>query len=106
MAEHVTADALRVDPHVAAQIKGMLSRGDKLVDIAVWFGLNLRVVHAVQSGALYPFMPLAPEHALPPAGPYSRALAAYAALAAVQDAERRLARQALSATYTLTGSAH
>ena len=47
-----TAQTLRIERHVASQIKGMLSCGDKLVDIAVWFGLNVRIVHAVQCGAL------------------------------------------------------
>jgi hypothetical protein len=91
-----TIQALRIDRHIAEQIKGMLNRGDELVDIAVWFGLNVRVVHGVQTGALHPFAPAAPEHALPPPGPYPSASHAYAALEAVRDAERRLALHALS----------
>jgi hypothetical protein len=102
MSDHATAHALRLERHIAAQIKGMLSRGDKLVDIAVWFGLNVRIVHAVQSGTLQLSAPVAPAHALPPPGPYPRAVHAYAALEAVQDAERRLARQALRESYPPT----
>jgi hypothetical protein len=71
-------------------MKGMLARGDRLEDIAVWFGLNVRVVHSVQSGAAYPFLTPAPIHALPPAGPYANAAGAYSALADVDAAERRL----------------
>ncbi len=94
-----SAHTLRIERHVASQIKGMLNRGDNLVDIAVWFGLNVRIIHAVQCGAVQPSAPVAPDHALPPSGPYPRAIHAYAALAAVQAAERRLARQALGGAY-------
>lgn len=74
----------------AARIKGMLKRGDQVQDIAVWFGLSLRVVKAVQCGAVHPFVAPAPRHALPEAGPYVWASDLYSALAEVNDAERRL----------------
>jgi hypothetical protein len=75
---------------MAATIRGMLARGDQLADIAVWFGLNTRVVQAVQTGAVHPFLDAALDSVLPPRGPYARAAHAYAALAEVHAAERRL----------------
>jgi len=77
-------------------IRGMLARGDALADIAVWFGLNPRVVQAVQTGAVHPFLDAAPDSVLPPPGPYARAGHAYAALAEVHAAERRLFQLAAS----------
>jgi hypothetical protein len=97
MSDTAGSPILQLDQHVAGQIKGMLARGDRLVDIAVWFGLNLRIVHAVQSGAVHPFVPVAPNHALPPPGPYAQAAHAYSALQGVEEAEVRLARRALRA---------
>ena len=99
MRTRATVHTLRLERHIAQQIKGMLHRGDNLVDIAVWFGLNVRLVYAVQAGALHPFAPVAPDRALLPPGPYPRAAHAYAALQAVQDAENRLAQQALSVSH-------
>lgn len=80
----------QLDRGTAAVIKGMLGRGDRIQDIAVWFGVSVRVIHAVQSGAVHPFLALAPQNALPPAGPYSGAARAYFALAEIVEAERRL----------------
>jgi hypothetical protein len=60
----------------ASIIKGMLLRGDRQSDIGAWFGLNngrinelkkMSTAHARQ----FREVPPAPEHALPPAGPYS-----------------------------------
>jgi hypothetical protein len=99
MGTRTTVDTPRLEWHIAQQIKGMLRRGDDPVDIAVWFGLNVRLVHAVQTGAFHPFAPTAPDRALPPPGPYPRAAHAYAALQAVRDAEHRLALQAIRASH-------
>lgn len=86
--------ASRLDRETAARIKGMLARGDTLADIAVWFGLNLGVVEAVQAGVVHPFLPAAPAHALPPRGPYEEAAPVYNALKAVHEAERHLSHLA------------
>jgi hypothetical protein len=69
----------------------MLARGDVVEDIAVWFGLNVQAVEAVQASAVHPFLTAAPAYALPPAGPYEKATVVYRALDAVREAERRLA---------------
>lgn len=87
---HSCVTGVRLDRQTAACIKGMLGRGDTIEDIAAWFGLNLDVVRAVQSGALHPFLESAPLHALPPRGPYPQASVVYHALEAVHEAERRL----------------
>lgn len=84
----------RADRQTAACIKGMLTRGDALEDIAAWFGLKMSEVRAVQSGAVHPFVEVAPAHVLPPAGPYPRDTLVYHALAAVDEAERSLSRAA------------
>jgi hypothetical protein len=88
--------AARIDRDMAAIIRGMLARGDQVADIAVWFGLNPRVVHAVQTSAVHAFLAAAPTGVLPPPGPYARARHVYAALADVHAAERRLFRLAAS----------
>jgi hypothetical protein len=86
-----------LDHETAATMKGMLARGDRVEDIAVWFGLSVRVVHSVQSGAVHPFLAPAPKHALPPPGPYAEAACAYSALADINVAEQRLLRLAVNA---------
>ena len=86
--------ASRLDRETTARIKGMLTRGDQLADIAVWFGLNLGVVEAVQAGTVHPFLAAAPAHALPPRGPYEKAAPVYTALEAVHEAERQLSHLA------------
>lgn len=80
----------RLEREIAAKVKGMLARGDEVEDIAVWFGISERVVHAVQIGATHPHVPPAPGHALPPPGPYDSAAIGYRALDEVRAAEQRL----------------
>lgn len=59
----------------ASIVKGMVARGDRLHDIAAWFGVNSGRVANVKNGrvegAKFREVPPAPPHALPPAGPYS-----------------------------------
>jgi len=83
-------EPIRVDREMAAKIKGMLGRGDEIEDIAVWFGVNVAMVRAVQTGAVHPFVEPAPASALPPGGPYESARRTYRALKEVSAAERRL----------------
>lgn len=90
------AKKARVDREVAALVKGMLARGDALEDIAAWFGLNVRVVQAVQTSAIHSLVPPAPLEALPPQGPYDRAPVIYSALKAVDEAEETLSNIARS----------
>jgi hypothetical protein len=56
-----------------AQMKGMLSRGDRQVDIAQWFGVNQSFVNRLRLGRLdkHRHTQAAPEKFLPPAGPYA-----------------------------------
>lgn len=88
---------VHLDRETAATMKGMIARGDCLEDIAVWFGLSVRVVHSVQSGAGHPFLTPAPKHVLPPPGPYADAVCAYSALADIYAAEQRLLKLAANA---------
>jgi hypothetical protein len=88
-------DAVQLDRETAACVKGMLARGDAIEDIAVWFGLSVRVVQAVRAGAVHPFLGAAPSHVLPRSGPYKWATVAYRALEAVQKAERELSHVSL-----------
>lgn len=59
----------------ASIVKGMVLRGDRIQDIAAWFGVNqgriANVKNAKAEGAKYRDVPPAPAHALPPPGPYS-----------------------------------
>jgi hypothetical protein len=90
MASQYCENAVKLDREIAAKVKGMLGRGDDLNDIAVWFGVSVRVVQAVQSGAVHGHLAAAPLEALPPPGPYARATMGYGALHAVHAAEKRL----------------
>jgi len=60
----------------ASIIKGMLARGDRQADIGAWFGLNHGRINELKKmstphARLFRDVVSAPEHALPPAGPYS-----------------------------------
>lgn len=55
----------------ASIAKGMLGRGDRQHDIAAWFGVNAGRVADVATGRKHKTVPAAPEHSLPPPGPYS-----------------------------------
>ncbi len=59
----------------ASIVKGMIARGDPIHDVAAWFGLNsgriANVKNAKAEGAKFRDVLPAPDHALPPPGPYS-----------------------------------
>ena len=54
----------------AAIIKGMIRRGDKVQDIAAFFGVNSRAVSNIRSGQKFAKVPAHPSVGLPPPGPY------------------------------------
>jgi hypothetical protein len=54
----------------AAQIKGMLKRGDKPQDIAFYFGVNNGRISEIKSGVKFTNVSTAPLESLPPKGPY------------------------------------
>lgn len=94
MSGQVKEQLARLEHEIVAKIKGMIARGDVVDDIAVWFGINARVVQAIIAGAGHPFVEPAPRWALPPPGPYTRVPHVYGALREVRDAERRLRHEA------------
>lgn len=57
-----------------AQVKGMLRRGDRHMDVATWFGVNQARVSEIKWGKGYGkrfrHVEPAPDDALPPRGPY------------------------------------
>ena len=85
----------QLECETVAMIKGMIERGDAVDDIAVWFGVNARVVHGIVAGMAHGLVQPAPRWALPPAGPYVSASHAYGALRDVRDAEQRLSLEAV-----------
>ena len=54
----------------AAQVKGMLLRGDSQHRIAFWFDVNPGRIAEVATGARFAQVPVAALADLPPAGPY------------------------------------
>ncbi len=56
--------------HVAAQIKGMLERGDRQSDIAAYFSINQGRIYEISSGQRFANVIAASPESLPPAGPY------------------------------------
>lgn len=81
----------------AAQVKGMLARGDRQHDIASWFGVNGGRIAEIAIGNTFGGVQAAPANSLPPGGPYlsgkaaSEAIRALdAAKAALADAQRRI----------------
>ncbi|HKU94387.1 MAG TPA: hypothetical protein VJR58_03875 [Vineibacter sp.] len=50
--------------------KGMLARGDRPSDIAVFLGVSEARIIEIDRGALHPTAPIAPPSELPPPGPY------------------------------------
>ncbi|OUU31043.1 MAG: hypothetical protein CBB97_00560 [Candidatus Endolissoclinum sp. TMED37] len=54
----------------AAQIKGMLLRGDKPQDIAFWFGVNNGRISEIKGGVNFNYVAPAPPEKLPRKGPY------------------------------------
>lgn len=75
----------------AAQVKGMLARGDRQHDIASWFGVNGGRIAEVATGATFDWVAPAPAYELPPPGPYLSGRAAHAAMAALAEAKTALA---------------
>lgn len=75
----------------AAQVKGMLARGDRQHDIASWFGVNPGRITEVGSGFMFASTPAAAPSELPPPGPYMSGRAASEALQALDAAKAALA---------------
>lgn len=59
------------DSTVAA-VKGMLLRGDRMVDIGLWWSISSSTVHGIKKGKVRAYRPIAPAQPeqLPPRGPY------------------------------------
>jgi hypothetical protein len=80
----------------AAIVKGMLNRGDPTHDVAAWFGINSGRIAAIKKGykegAKFRDVAPAPEHSLPPPGPYPRPGETMAVIAALRD-ELRIAQE-------------
>lgn len=53
-----------------ATIKGMIKRGDRLHDIAAYFGVNGGRISEINTGQRDPEVQAAATEELPPAGPY------------------------------------
>ena len=68
----------------AAQVKGMLHRGDRKHDIAAWFGVNPGRIAEVASGERFYSVQAAPLTDLPPPGPYPKPHEAIAAIKALE----------------------
>ena len=77
----------RLSKEDAAQVLGMIQRGDRKHDIAAWFGVNQGRIADVQKGTLYPRTKPVPQNGLPPQGPYTSGKAASAAITALEEAQ-------------------
>ncbi|MCA0029243.1 hypothetical protein [Mesorhizobium sp. B263B2A] len=75
----------------AAQIKGMLARGDRQHDIASWFGVNGGRIAEIATRHRFRDVPAASGDRLPPSGPYPHARDAVAAIEALAAAKAALA---------------
>jgi hypothetical protein len=62
--------APKVTEEMASKIKGMLLRGDKPFDIAIYFGINNGRISEIKSGAKFEAVEPTSLDALPPKGPY------------------------------------
>lgn len=87
-----------LDEKAVAEIKGMLARGDRHMDIAVFHGINQARVSEIKwgkrAGAKYRSVPAAAPDSLPPPGPYAIvAKAGYDELSAKAAAHQELVRQ-------------
>jgi hypothetical protein len=71
----------------AALVKGMIRRGDRLHDIAAWFGVNPARVSEVKDGGRHASVIGAPNEELPPKEPYpySSGRAAHKAMTALEE---------------------
>jgi hypothetical protein len=65
--------------------KGMLARGDRQHDIAVWFGVNGGRIADISTGKKFANLPSAPVEGLLPPGPYLTGRDAYAAMIAAAE---------------------
>lgn len=65
-----SADRFPITSADAALIKGMIKRGDLQSDIAAYFGCNGSRISEINTGHSHAEVTIAPEHILPPAGPY------------------------------------
>lgn len=81
---------VQLTPQDAAQVKGMLSRGDRQHDIASWFGVNGGRIAEVATGRAFPDVAPATAAELPPPGPYLSGRAASEALRALDAAKAAL----------------
>lgn len=75
----------------AAQVKGMLARGDRQHDIASWFGVNGGRVAEIANGTKFADVEPASADDLPPPGPYLSGRAASEAIRALAAAKEALA---------------
>ncbi|AZO76347.1 MULTISPECIES: hypothetical protein [unclassified Bosea (in: a-proteobacteria)] len=75
----------------AAQVKGMLVRGDRQHDIASWFGVNGGRIAEIAAGITYGWVASAAPDELPAPGPYLSGKAANAAMTALAEARAALA---------------
>ena len=81
-----------------AAIKGMLARGDRHHDVAVWFGVNQARVseinRATGCGKKFRHVRAAPPESIPPPGPYVVVVkAGYDEMAMKAAAHQELVRQ-------------
>ncbi len=62
----------KLTPHQRSLIRGMVSRGDRLQDIAYWFSVSPSTVHAIKKASrAYAWTTKdALQYPLPPPGPY------------------------------------
>ncbi|MCV9941886.1 MULTISPECIES: hypothetical protein [Rhizobium] len=84
------ASGRRLSDTDAALVKGMGARNDRHHDIAAWFGVNQGRIAEVLSGKKFQQVAAAPEHQLPPPGPYSSGRAAHHSLVALEEAKSAL----------------
>lgn len=75
----------------AAQVKGMLARGDRQHDIASWFGVDGGRIAEIAAGITYGWVAPAAPGELPAPGPYLSGRAASAAMTALAEAKAALA---------------
>ena len=72
----------------AAQVKGMLKRGDRQHDIAAWFGVNAGRIAEVATGDRFREVEATAIGDLPPPGPYPKPFEAIAAIEALKSLGR------------------
>ncbi len=70
MSRRANKSGIRLSDHDAAIVKGMLLRGDRVHDIAAWFGVNGGRIGDISTGREFSWVRPALAEALPPPGPY------------------------------------